>query len=98
MNIVMVQMTHYRHGLVLGVAWRLLTELFRRYSAEHDLRLLLTHPGISQFGQLRLLLKPRARYVESCIQLVLNLGGPTGTYVVLLNGSETERGDFLAPT
>lgn len=90
-------MSHYRHALVLAVAWRLLTELFRRHSAKHDLRLLRTHPGNSHFGQLRLLLNPTVGYVQTCLQLVLNLGGPTGTYVVLVNGNETARGDFLAP-
>lgn len=66
------QMTHYRHGLVLAVAWRLLTELFRRHLATNDLRLPRTHPGVSHYGQLRLLVNPRVGYVQRCTQLVLN--------------------------
>lgn len=87
--------TSYKPGLVLSVAWRLLTELYRRHSADHQFRLMRTHPGISVAGQLRLLVNPGEETVHSCTQLVLNLGGQTGTYEVQVNGTQSGRGDFL---
>lgn len=87
--------TSYKPELVLSVAWRLLTELYRRQSADHQFRLMRTHPGISVAGQLRFLVNPREETVHSCTQLALNLGGQTGTYEVQVNGSESGRGDFL---
>lgn len=88
----------YRPGLVLSVAWRLLTELFRRHGAAQDLRLLRSHPGNSVSGQLKLLINPRGDELNACPQLVLNLGGPVGMFSMYVNGVETTAGDFLTPT
>jgi len=90
-------MMAYRHSLVLSVAWRLLTELYRRHSADHHLCLMRVHPGNSQYGQLKLLVNPKVGFVQTCTQLVLNLGGPVGTYELMSNGVEAARGDFLTP-
>lgn len=87
----------YRHSLVLAVAWRLLTELFRRHATDHELRLIQTHPGTSRFGQLKLLINPRVGHIHTSTQLVLNLRGETGTYEVFANGFESSHGDFLTP-
>lgn len=87
--------TGYRHGLVLAVAWRLLTELFRRHASDHVLRLLQAHPGSSRFGQFKLLVNPSVGHIHSSTQLVLNLGWPNGSYEVHIGGAEVSRGDFL---
>jgi len=55
------------------------------------------HPGNSQYGQLKLLVNPMVGFVQTCTQLVLNLGGPAGTYELMSNGVEAARGDFLTP-
>lgn len=88
---------HLRHGVVLAVAWKLLAELFRRYDAVHDLRLLRSHPGISVAGRLTLYVDPHGGSLYQCKQLSLNLGGPTGTFEVAISGSTVTEGEFLWP-
>jgi hypothetical protein len=90
-------MSVHKHGLVLSVAWKLLTELVRRHGKTHDLRLLRSHPGTSVAGQLKLLVNPRSEGIHNCTQVALNLGGPVGTFEVYLNGGQTTTGDFLMP-
>ena len=84
-----------RPGLTLAATWRVLTELWRRHSAAHDLRLLHTHPGVSQRGQLCMLLNPSVGRVMDCPRLELNLGGPTGTFEIHATGKVKTKGDFL---
>lgn len=90
-------MSQHRDCLVLSVAWRLLTELFRRHGASHELRLLRCHPGISMAGQLMLLVDPEPQTILHCTRLILNLGGAVGTYEVCVRGAQTADGNFLAP-
>lgn len=87
-----------RPGLTLAASWRVLTELWRRHCGAHDLRLLHTHPGASERGQLCMLVDPRAGQVMDCTRLVLNLGGPTGTYEVHAEGCGVAEGQYLWPT
>lgn len=87
-----------RPGLALAASWRVLTELWRRHCGGHDLRLLHTHPGASERGQLCMLVDPRAGQVMDCTRLVLNLGGPTGTYEVHAEGRRVAEGQYLWPT
>lgn len=86
-----------RPGLALAVTWRVLTELWRRHHTTHNLRLLETHPGVSERGQLCLLVNPRPGQVMDCPRLVLNLGGPTGTFQVLASGQVQAEGRYLWP-
>jgi hypothetical protein len=71
-----------RPSVVLAVAWRLLTELFRRHHASHDLRLLRSHPGSSMAGRMAMYVDLRGGDLFGCTRLTLNLGGPTGTFEV----------------
>jgi len=87
-----------RPGLTLAATWRVLTELWRRHCGAHDLRLLHTHPGASERGQLCMLVDPRAGQVMDCPRLVLNLGGPTGSYEVHAEGRVVAEGEYLWPT
>lgn len=84
-----------RPGLALAATWRVLTELWRRHNAEHDLRLLHTHPGASERGQLCMLVGPRAGKVMDCPRLVLNLGGPTGNHEIHAEGHLVAKGEYL---
>jgi hypothetical protein len=87
-----------RPGLTLAASWRVLTELWRRHCGGHDLRLLHTHPGASERGQLCMLVDPLAGQVMDCTRLVLNLGGPSGTYEVHAKGRRVAEGQYLWPT
>lgn len=80
---------------VLPVAWRLMTELFRRHGAKNDLRILHCHPGISVAGQLWLLVNPSRDSVSTCTRVSLNLGGTTGAYAIEVGWKEIASGDFL---
>ena len=84
-----------RPALPLAVAWRIVTELYRRHYSTCNLRLLRHHPGSSVNGQLRMLVNPSAAGVVDCDQLALNLGGPTGTFEVQAGGSCCGEGEFL---
>lgn len=84
-------------GLVLAATWRAVTELWRRHHAAHDLRLLQTHPGASERGQLCVLVGASPGRVMDCRRLVFNLGGPTGTFQVLNAGQVQHEGEFLWP-
>lgn len=86
-----------RPGLVLAATWRAVTELWRRHHAAHDLRLLQTHPGASERGQLCVLVGASPGRVMDCRRLVFNLGGPTGTFEVLNAGHVVHEGEFLWP-
>lgn len=86
-----------RPGLDLAATWRVLTELWRRHARSRDLRLLQTHPGVSERGQWCLLLGPRVGSIVECPRLVLNLGGPVGTYAVQIAGQVVAEGDYLWP-
>lgn len=86
-----------RPGLTLAATWRVLTELWRRHRGTHDLRLLQMNPGISECGQLCMLVEPRAGRVMDCPRLLLNLGGPTGTYEVYAEGHLVAEGEYLWP-
>lgn len=87
-----------RPGLTLATSWRVLTELWRRHCGGHDLRLLHTHPGASERGQLCMLVDSRAGQVMDCPRLALNLGGPTGSYEVHVEGRRVAEGQYLWPT
>lgn len=87
-----------RRRFALPVSWRLFTELVRRHGTTHALRVVQTHPGASVAGQLVLLVNPRPETILDCPQLVLNVGGPTGTYDVRVSGSSIASGDYLWPT
>ncbi len=84
-----------RPSVPLAVAWRIVTELFRRHYSSRNLRLLRNHPGSSVNGQLRLLVNPSAGRLADCDQLIMNLGGPTGTFEVRKSGACTAQGEFL---
>ncbi len=84
-----------RPGLALAASWRVLTELWRRHCGAHDLQLLHTHPGASERGQLCMLVDPRAGQVMDCPRLALNLGGPTGSYEVHVEGRRVAEGQYL---
>ena len=84
-----------RPAVPLAVAWRIVTELYRRHYSACNLRLLRNHPGSSVNGQLRMLVNPSAAGVMDCDQLVLDLGGPTGTFEVQAGGSCCGEGEFL---
>lgn len=75
----------------------MLTEVWRRDHTTHNLRLLETHPGVSARGQLCLLVNPFPGQVMDCSRLVLNLGGPTGTFQVLASGQVQAEGRYLWP-
>lgn len=87
-----------RPGLALAASWRVLTELWRRHCGAHDLQLLHTHPGASERGQLCMLVDPRAGQVMDCPRLALNLGGPTGSYEMHVEGRRVAEGQYLWPT
>lgn len=84
--------------LALPVAWRVLTELVRRHGASNSLRIIQTHPGISVDGQLVLLINPRPETMTTCPQIVLNIGGSSGTFEIRVGDSTTASGDYLWPT
>lgn len=65
-------------------------------SGSKRLRLLRTHPGASLAGQLRILINPTRETLATCWQVVLNLGGPCGTYEVHAPRGLQCTGDFLS--
>ena len=78
------------HSLVHGmritlpsaVAWRVMAELMRRHGKAHDIKILQVHPGISIRGCYYVLFDAHPTRVDDALSLVLNLGGPAGTYRV----------------
>src|SRR5687768_14950129 len=88
-----------RITLVAALAWRVVAELFRRYQARFDLRVLQAHPAISIRGSL--VLTSGSPYPWGKPALWLDLGGPSGTYRVerRIDGSvplHEVSGDFAA--
>ncbi len=84
-----------RPAVPLAVAWRIVTELYRRHYSADNLRLLRDYPGSSVNGQLRMLVNPSSGGVLRCDQLIMNLGGPTGTFEIQTGGRHSEEGEFL---
>ena len=88
-----------RFRSVLPIAWKIITELFRRHGVSHDLRILHSHPGSSFAGILILLVNPRPETLESCKRIRFHIGGPDpGTYEVFFDESyRSVSGAFLEP-
>ena len=85
-----------RQPVLNAMAWRIVAELYRRYAVRHRLTLQETHPGLSLPGQLRLLLGPSGPRPCAVPKLLLNLGGPAGTYALEgVPGVSGEPRDFV---
>lgn len=87
-----------RPGLALAATWRVIAELWRRHHRSHELRLRRQHPGISVLGQWCLTVHAEGQgSSEAPLTLVLNLGGPSGSYQVLRGGEQLAEGHYLWP-
>jgi hypothetical protein len=85
-----------RLPMLNAMAWRIVAELYRRYAVWHMLTLQEAHPRLSLPGQLRLLLAPIGPRPYVVPTLLLNLGGPAGTYSLEgVPGVSGESRDFV---
>lgn len=68
-----------RLSVLNAMVWRLIAEVFRRHSPQHQFSVFESHPGISARGRLHLVLRSENRPLDRCRQVIFNLGGPSGT-------------------
>ena len=82
-----------RLSVLNAMVWRLIAEVLRRHSPQHQFSIFESHPGISARGRLHLVLRLDNRSFERCSQVIFNLGGPSGT-MDFVNGSGSPRCDM----
>ena len=86
------QVQKMRITISSAVVWRIIAELMRRHGTKHDIKVLQVHPGISIRGCYYLLFDAPLDRLGDATILILNLGGPSGTYSIRRKGApETER-------
>lgn len=87
-----------RLTVLQALAWRLVAELYRRHAAAQTLSLLEMHPGISMWGQLRLIVGPSDARSAEPASITFNFGGPSGTCEVRRGGAEVlGQFDYVSP-
>jgi len=86
-----------RITILSAVVWRIIAELMRRHEKKHDIKVLQVHPGISIRGCYHVLFDAPLDRLGDATILILNLGGPSGTYSIRRKGvPESKReSDFF---
>ena len=83
--------TQMRITILSAVVWRIIAELMRRHGKKHDIKVLQVHPGISIRGCYHLLFDAPLDRLGDATILILNLGGPSGTYSIRRKGAPENK-------